>query len=206
MISAGTTSSQAYINTLEKIETASAALAETKNELIILESQSDFDSSATAEDNQNYYTAQANVEKLKIELSALRQKLTEFVSADLEERDQQEPQAAFERTSAALAEVKKELAALESQTSDNSMAQLDHQLIQSNINSLTDKLTRLNEDLHTSLVRNTDALQSANSLSVGKADTPAPVLPVQRQTAMMIGGIAGLGIAWLVLNFRWLIK
>ncbi len=207
MISTGVTSGPAYANALRKVETASMALAEAKKELAVLESQSVSDSSGASEEDQTYCAVQVNVEELKTELPALREKLTGLARAGAGGSSQPDAQAAFERTSVALAEAKKELAVLENPPGDNGLTvHIDYQLVQANIKSLTDKLARLNDDLNASLVSNTNALQSANYLSIGKPDIPAPVIPVTRQTAMMIGGIAGIGVAWLVLNFRWLLS
>jgi hypothetical protein len=204
MITNGITTSSDYTSMLQKIGTASAALVEARKELAILEKQAN-DNSPT--ETPEYQLAQANVETLNTELSALRERLTLLTRESLTAESQPDPQAAFDRTSTALAEARTELAVLKAQAGNKRLAEnLDYQLNQGKIENLNAQLATLNQRLNSSLASYNDPAQAANYLTLGNPSIPEPVLPITLRDALLLGAVIGVGGAWVVLNFKWLIK
>lgn len=206
MIASGITTGLTYKDTLEKVETASVALSEARKELAILESQSGSDSLV---ENLEYQLTRARVDDLSLELSVLRDRLTVLTREILEEEGQPDIQAAFEMTSAALSEARKELAILESQSGNgNSAENLEYQFIQAKIRNLNDKLADLTMKLSFLLGGNVQSAEITDHLIAGNPSMPTPVLPerIMVRSALMMGAIVGIGGAWAILNFRWIAK
>lgn len=201
-ISAGTT----YTNTLKKVEAASAALSEARTELAILESQSGDGRSAV---DLDYEVAQSKVNNLNMQLSALKERLTILALVGVNKENWQEAQTSFDRISEALSEARTELATLESlESSERFALDLEYQVAQTKIDNLNRELTRLGEVLSSSFGSTTDVLEAIDFLAVKSPSQPLPILPdrMKLRDALMMGAVVGIGGAWLILNFRWLIK
>jgi len=206
MIASGITTGLIYTDTLEKVETAGAALSEARKELAILESQSGSDSSA---ESLEYQLTRARADDLSLELSILRDRLTVLTREILEEESQPDIQAAFEMTSAALSEARKELAILESQSGNgNSAENLEYQFTQAKIRNLNDKLADLTMKLSFLIGGNVNPAEITDHLIAGNPSMPVPELPerMSARNALMMGAIVGIGGGWAILNFRWIAK
>jgi hypothetical protein len=137
----------------------------------------------------------------------LRERLTLLTRESLTAESQPDPQAAFDRTSTALAEARTELAVLKAQAGNKRLAEnLDYQLNQGKIENLNAQLATLNQRLNSSLASYNDPAQAANYLTLGNPSIPEPVLPITLRDALLLGAVIGVGGAWVVLNFKWLIK
>jgi hypothetical protein len=201
----GNGESDTAVNTVqEKIERIGAAIVETKKELAALESQW---SGESLEENLDYQLAQAEVDNLDLEINVLRERLVNLVNESTLEEYEQDVQTSFLRTSAALAEAREELAALENQWSGESLVEnLNYQIAQTRVDNLNRELGVLNDRLSTLLVSNSDASQEIDYLAVGNPSMPIPVFPMRLRTALMMGAVVGVGGAWVLLNFKWLTK
>jgi len=206
MIASGITTGFTYTDLLEKVETAGAALSEARKELAILESQAVSDSSA---ENLEYQLTRARADDLSLELSVLRDRLTVLTREILEEEGQPDIQAAFEMTSTALSEARKELAILESQSGNgNSAENLEYQFTQAKIRNLNDKLADLTMKLSFLIGGNVNPAEITDHLIAGNPSMPTPVLPerMRARNALMMGAVVGICGAWVILNFRWLVR
>jgi hypothetical protein len=206
MIARDITSSSAYSDTVKKIETASKALAEAKNELAILQSQVDDD---TSEVNIDYYILQSEIGTLNTQLSVLQVRLIELSRERIQDKNQYNVLAALERTSEALAEAKKELRIYETSTEVDF---LEQKLAYDNAQSRVEELRSLIDQLTRSMARLsvTDTQSSGTIIVKNLAEPSVPtfITPerVRGRNAIMMGSIIGLCGAWVILNFRWIAK
>lgn len=206
MIARGVTTGTTYKETVEKVETASAALSEARRELAILESQSIINNSA---EDLEYQLAQDEVNALNMELSVLQDRLTALSREIIVKENQPDTQEAFERTSAALAEARKELTLLASQPGNEHLSKdLEYRVLQQKIDTLNSELATLTEKLSSLLGDNIDTEEITGFLVVGRPSIPLPVIQerIRGRNALMMGGIIGLCGAWVALNFRWITK
>ena len=187
----------------EDINRISSALVEARNELDFLESQS---GDGGVAENLDHQLAQATVDNLNMEIYALRERLVSLVNESAPQEYEQDIQMIFERISIALAEARNELAILESQSSSISAEDLNYQMAQAKVDNLNRELILLNDKLSSSLVSNTETSEEIDFLAVGNPSMPVPVFAMRLRTALMLGIAIGIGGAWAVLNFRWLIK
>ena len=205
LIATGATSTTGYIDTQKQVDKISEVLVQTQNELATVQSQS---GSTTLENDPAYQLALANVDSLRDQQSALRQRLT---SLALDSQDgQPSTQTAFDMTSTALAEAKKEMATLKSSQSgsDSVVENLDYQVALNKADNLNKQLTTLTGQL-SSLVGDTfNPAAVTNYLVAGNPSMPLPVMParMRARNALMMGGIVGIGGAWAILNRKWLSK
>jgi LPS O-antigen subunit length determinant protein (WzzB/FepE family) len=108
----------------------------------------------------------------------------------------------------AIAEAKKELSDLENQSGSSSLAQnLDYQLAQDKVTNLNARLENLTEQLG-SLIGVSAETTVSDYLVAGNPSTPVPVLPERgrARNTLIMGAVLGIVVAWVVLNFRWIIK
>jgi hypothetical protein len=208
LIAAGITSGIEYENIMLEIETTAKALAEAQMEYDDLVNNTNESSLAT---NLDYQIAQIKVDMLTSELQALQDKLiplyTQIINLN-DENGQSDSQIAFDRISVALAEAKKELETLEYQLGyDPLVAGTDLGLAQEKVNTLNSRLTELTDQLGTLIGEDTESLETGY-LVAGNPSVPSPVLPERSRArnTLLTGAIAGVIIAWVIMNFRWLIK
>jgi hypothetical protein len=204
MIARDITTSSAYKDTIDKIDKASKALAEAKKELAILESQS---GNIGLEEDLDYQVARAEVNTLNMEMTVLQERLSELTRELVTGNSQPDTQAAFERTSTALSEAKKELAILESQSGSAGIVEnLEYQILQSKIVNLNSRLSGLTEELSYLLEDDNETTEATDFIVVGNPSLPVPILPerVRARNALMVGAIVGIGGAWAIVNWRWL--
>jgi hypothetical protein len=202
MIANGTVTGAAYEDAKEKVDTASAALAEDRKQLAILESQAN---DAQLQITLDIRIAQTEVDSQNAKLVTLLDKLSGLVT----ETSADNTQANYERTSTALAEARKELAALQVTLSSSQLSRnLDYQIAQSRIDTLNNELSVLNDSLSSTFVNTGSALEAIDTLAVGNPSVPEIVYPerIKARNALAIGAILGMLIAWAILNYRWLGK
>ena len=207
LIATGATGTTGYIDTQKQVDKISEVLVQTQNELATLQSQS---GSITLENDPAYQLALANVDSLKDQQSALRQRLTSLALDGRLEDSQPSTQAAFEMTSAALAEAKKEMAALkDSQSGSDSLVEnLDYQVALNKADNLNKQLATLTGQLSSMVGDTFNPADVTNYLAAGNPSMPLPVMPARMRVrnALMMGGIVGIGGAWAILNRKWLAK
>ena len=206
MISSGITSGPAYQSLMLSIETTAEALAEAQMEYEDLMNQNNQQSQTT---NLDYHIAQIKVDTLTTELQVLQDRLvpiyTQIINLD-EENDQSDDQLAFDRISIALAEATEELEEFEKQLGyDSILAETELNLAQDRVNTLASRLWVLTDEL--ALLTGSD-VEATEYLVAGNPSVPAPVLPERSRArnTLLTGAIAGIIVAWVILNFRWLVN
>jgi hypothetical protein len=78
---------------------------------------------------------------------------------------------------------------------------------QDRVNTLTTRLAELNDELSTLSGYNIQSLEN-EYLVAGNPTPPTPVLPERSRArnTLLTGAIAGIIVAWIILNFRWLVN
>jgi hypothetical protein len=205
MISSDVTTSQLYKDTLKKVQTTSAALSEAKMQLALLESQA---ISSNESNDVDYKLTKMKVESLRTQLTKLTDKLALLDSQEISGETQEDIQVTFDRTANALADARKQMDILKSQAGETTFVNLEYTLAQSRVKSLEAELNSLNENLSSSLADEGNSPRVSEYLSVGKSALTIPVPPerMRGRNALLLGAIIGICGAWLVLNYRWLIR
>ena len=208
MIAAGITSGPAYENLMISIEIVAEALAEAQKEYNDLTDQTS-QQSATA--SPDYQIAKIKVDLLTAELETLQEKLAPLY-AQIASYDgtngQSESELAFNRIALALAEAMKDLKELEKELGyDRISADTEILVAQDRVDTLTLRLEDLNNELATLSGYDIDALEN-EYLVAGNPSVPSPVLPERSRArnTLLTGAIAGIIVAWIVMNFRWLVS
>jgi len=205
MISAGITSGVAYENLMFSIETTAEALAEAQMEY------DDLIRPQFSTTSLDYRIAQMKVDTLTTELQALQDKLiplyTQIINLN-EENEESDTQLAYDRISIALADAKKELETFEEQLGyDRISADTNVAAAQDKVEYFNYRLEALNDELASLIGTDVESLETENLLA-GNPSIPAPVLPERSRArnTLLTGAIAGIIVAWVVMNFRWLVN
>jgi hypothetical protein len=205
MISTGITSGIAYENLMLKIETTAEALAEAQREY------DDLTSPQVSTTSLGYKIAQMKVDTLTTEFQALQDKLiplyNQIINLD-EGTGPSDSQLAFDRLSIALAEAKKELETFEEQVGyDSISADTNLAAAQDKVENFNYRLEALNKELADLIGIDVESIDT-EYLVAGNPTIPSPVLPERSRArnTLLTGAIAGIIIAWVVMNFRWLVN
>ena len=200
----GTTSGPIYNDLMNKIETTSQALAEAKGEYDLIISATMPQSTVISPE---YQLAQMKVGILTNELADLEEELsaiyTQMITLNSENGD---IESAYNNTLVALNQAKEERETLENQLEyDRLYSDIEYQITQDKINNLNRQVVSLNDELGSLVGDNVESIDT-RYLVVGNPSTPTVLLP-QRDRArdiIIMGAIAGVVLAWILLNFRWL--
>jgi hypothetical protein len=204
LIVSGDTSSTYYQQVQAKVNVVSTALAEAQNELDALNNPAIANMS---QDDLDYLVVKAKIASLNTQLSGLVNEVTRLSVGGDESQSQQDAQAVFTNISTALGEAKKQLASLESQSSGaTAEMDLERQLAQQKVDSLNKELTSLNDQLDSLLGGNSNSSSLVDYLVVGSPSEPASGSGTSPRKALLVGGLLGIGVAWVVLNFKWLAR
>jgi hypothetical protein len=208
MIANGDTSSTEYFALSDKVNTLSLALANAQKELDNLVKQS---TEVQVSDSLNYQIALIRVDTLNVEMSALKDEVRQLYQQIIDEQrgaPQQDPQSVLVKISEALAEAKKNLENLEIQLGYDRLAvDMDYTIAQDKVTNLTGRLGDLTDQLG-ALIGGGDELSETDYLVAGNPSTPSPILPERgrARNTLLMGAIAGMVIAWGILNYKWIIK
>lgn len=207
MIADGDTSSLLYSQRLEMVETTSTAIIEAQRQLEILENGSSGDLST----NTDYLIAQIKVDSLNMQLSTLEEKLYLLAEQLGTDGQQEDAQIALERTATALNEAETELRELENafySLGGYSLEDLDYQSTETRIEYLSGRLETLNERLSSLVGENAEPSEIAGYFVAGNPSMPLPDLPqrVKMRNVLIIGAVLGIVVAWIILNFKWILK
>ncbi len=194
-----------YQTILQEIEGTRAALLEAEKEAASLVPQK---YSYDLDLDPVYIRLAAEVEALQNELDIRAQQLA-FLTTEEETLwdDYVGAVRAVEKVSKALSEAKSDLRNLETQaTVELSPEQM---LAYTSATTRVEQLSRQFDDLTRlalSRAMNTEASEELSYLAVETASLPIPVFParIRLRIALMMGGILGMGGAWLGLNRKWL--
>lgn len=200
----GITSGPQYNILMAKIDTTSQALAEAMQEYDELINSSTEQSTVTSFE---YQLAQMKVDILDSELNDLEEQLAViYTQMIISNNENGNIESAYNYTLEALNEAKDELETLENQLGyDHLYRDIEYEITQDIISRLNRRVGTLNEELGSLVADNTESLDT-RYLVMGNPSTPTPLLQ-QRDRArdiLIMGGILGVVVAWILLNFRWL--
>jgi hypothetical protein len=202
-----------YQEAVEEMESVKAAVVEAENELAQLRLE------ATAYDinlDPSYIALKARVSALERALDALADEIALLYNTSATDEDDREPReeweilAEMDDVSVALSEAKSELIVFEANETLNALEQsVVYSAAQSKVNKLRSQLNGLNQNvalLASSI--NSVAPEAAGFLKIEQPTQPTvvPQEKVRGRNAFMMGGIFGIGGAWLILNRKWLSK
>ena len=159
------------------------------------------------ERNPEYVILQAKVQSLRDQLNALMAGIAANDALPFEASGNYTSSITItvQKTSAALAEAQKQLTTMETEFANSSSAKsLDYQMAGDYVKSLSDQLASLNQKKASLLSSTAAPAQTSNSLFAGSPSKPEQAIPLTLTASILVGALAGLIIAWIVLNFRWL--
>lgn len=192
---------ETYEKLLGSLKNITGEIVKTRNEITTVETQLKDLNSALEIDR---VIIQAEIVSLSDDLDTLLSNLPSTTA----EHDANTVQEAFDRTSIALAEAKKEIALLESNVESETIRyeDLEYRMAQTKVDNLYTELGILNDSLNSFLVDEADEPEIEN-LAIGVPEMPTPVTAGSRlRDVLLIAGIIGIGGAWLILNRKWLIS
>ena len=195
-----------YQDAVQAIETTKAALLDAERQLSAVAPEW---VASDIQNNPTFVMLTAKIRALQDQLDKLTPGLADIIAqgGDTNGEEAVALIAAIENTSTALVEAQKELALLESQSTDtSSSAALDYKLAQDKVNNLNTQLTNLEEKRDSLLVNVIDSSIVTDYLVIGNPTVPAPPSTLKLNTAVLVGAMGGLLVAWVVLSFRWFAK
>jgi hypothetical protein len=208
MIANGDTDSVEYKNALSRIDTITQALSVTRDELSTLINTSTQNQTAQ---NPNYQVAQIILDTLNTQQTILQDKLSQLYQQILNLEGQvteQDTLKLFNNTFTALNNAKDQLANMEKSLGYNTLtSNLDVKVAQDKVDNLNTRLEDLTEQLGTLVGDNVDT-SVTDYLVAGNPSVPEPVLPERgrARNILAMGAVAGVIIAWVILNYRWLLQ
>jgi hypothetical protein len=195
---------QEYQNTLTEIEATTIALLEAEEEMASLVPQ---EYSHNLDLDPVYIRLDAEIRALEDELDARAQQLAFLITEDEYGSDYREAVTAVDKASTALSQAKIKQYNLEVQaiidlTPEQKIA---YRTATTKLENLSQQLDNLSE-VALSLTRDTEVSQVLDYLAVGKPSVPIAVPPdrIRGRNAVMMGGVLGIGITWVLLNRKWL--
>ena len=203
-ISNGIEAGTEYQNLMAKVELTSTALAEAQQEYDELVKEKTQKAAAISLDQR---LAQIKVDTLSAELITLQETLANLYTQIIS-LNNGTAESRLTTISVALSEAKNELQTLEVQLGyDRTNAEVELMIAENKVNNYNDKITTLTEQLET-LQTGDDELLDTGYLVVGNPSLPFSVLPDRPTiaTTLFLGALAGLAIAWIAMNYRWLIS
>jgi hypothetical protein len=209
MVANSNNSTADYAISLQTVQTTSQSLASAKKELSAIQAQSVQINSVTT--SPEYQILQIKIDTLNTQQTTLSKKLSQLyqqIIAAESNNSQSDIQSQFGITSLALAAAKKDLSDMENQLGfDRLSSDLNLSIAQNKVNNLNARLTTLTGQLG-SLVGGDAQSLTTDYLVAGNPSAPFPVLPTRAKakSTLMMGAIAGIIIAWILWNFKWILN
>jgi hypothetical protein len=196
---------QAYDNTLAATEEVCEELFDAENELAnIILSGTVYD----ANSDPDYIALEATVIALETELQNQAAELASLMAQNDESENYYTSAVALERISTALAGARSELTTLGAEGSvAHSAENREYITAQAKVDSLNRELTDLTLLLTQYSSADTVEPSEIDYLVIGTPSEPTAVPPdrIRGRNAAMIGGICGIGVAWVAVNRKWII-
>lgn len=204
LITVGDTSSSTYLSLSEEVVLASQALAQ---------AQADLDEYYEQISVEQNYPPEYQIAKIKVDtleskkavletqIADLYQQMIEYELEDLQENSQE----LFTQTSLALTQAKEAFKNLGNLLGYDELSQdLDYKIAQDTVDTLNARLESLTQQLASLVGGNYDTLET-EYLVAGSPSIPTTVYPerARARNTLFMGIIAGIAVAWLILNFRW---
>jgi hypothetical protein len=194
-----------YKATLSTMESVKTSLLDAEKERAALEQQ---EAASDITNDPEYVALNATVQALVSELDRHATNLAILIAQGDTSQAYTDNLSAVRRTSEALAEARKDLVSLQQELDTEDVAlNVGYRIAQSRVDDLNRELTRLTDELRTLVVTDSSAAIT-DSLAVGTLSQPTLILPqmMRARDALIMGGIFGVGVAWVILNFRWIAK
>jgi hypothetical protein len=187
-------------STMKAIRTTEAALVDAQRQL----AEKAAALASSLEHSPDYVLLKAKVETLKAKLD----ELTPLMNGALA----QQPGAttvnitalvtAVDQTNLALVQAQKELAAVETRfASASSVEGVDYQLTRDYAENLKQQLTTLTEKRAAILSGGDGVPKVDSSFAAGTPTTPARPLALTLTACVLLGGVAGIVVAWFIVNY-----
>ena len=196
---------QEYADILAEIEDVRLDLLDAENELAnVVLSGSVYD----ADNDPEYIALQATIAALDIELQNQAAQLAYLMAQNETGEDYFYSVAVVGRLSDALAEARNELAILEAEGSvEHFVENREYITAQAKVDTLNQELTDLTLILTRYSAAGTVDPSEIDYLVIGTPSEPTAVPPdrIRGRNAAMIGGICGIGVAWVAVNRKWII-
>ena len=193
-----------YQNALEQLDKVLADLIQPSSELDSLEAQieaerSDLEAASVV--------ANAEIAALQLELDGLSAKLTALITEGIAGPQYDDTLTQIASVSASLAEARIELHSLEGQIRYPEESP-EYIVAYAKVDALLKELRSLASYVASPPVP--DAVEEeVYGLFVTREPSAPAIVPLERirgRNALMLGAVLGVGIAWLGLNFRWLVR
>jgi hypothetical protein len=197
---------EAYQSQLNDIETTKTDLLEAQRKLWQIVGQGQGYDLAT---DPQYIALNARVEALQRELIAAADRMAVLITQGDSSDNYTKARDAVERASEALGEARQEVTRLKAQAA---VSYFEQMAAYTEASATVERLSKQLNDLIAGLALPSpnvpELTQSSYFLSVGEPSIPVPILPekIRGRNALMIGALLGLGVAWVGLNRRWLVK
>lgn len=191
-----------YNRIAELVDSTREALVEAEGELHILELA---EATYHLNSDPTYIMLSATTAALEIQLGEQTAILAKLIAIGEIDQNYIDAVATIETISIALGETRNELAILQAQdAADHMLENMDYLTAQSKVDELIRDLSGLSEMLAASVSQSTGE-DITNNLIAGQPSTPVPILPerILGRNAAMIGGIVGVGVAWVFVNRKW---
>jgi hypothetical protein len=187
------------------IDAVKQSLLEAEQELADFSLES---ATSDIENDPTYIALAATVSALESQLAYQAGELATLIAIGDSSENYVDAVESVERTSAALAEAKSELAVLRAQSDiDFTGLNLDYQIAEARVENLSSELAELTDRMTSLLTGNGDEPTALEYLVVGTPSTPIPSIDrIRGRDAILLGSILGVGVAWVTLNFKWLAK
>jgi hypothetical protein len=160
------------------------------------------------ENDPNYIVLNAKIYALEAELNATATELSAIIVTGDTGENYETALSTLDELGEALSEARSQLAILEAQvTADSVSEDVEYLTVATTVNQLEWELANLNERLASYMTEGAWE-DVVDYLAIGDPSTPSPVLPegMRGRNAAMIGGICGVGVAWVTINRKWIFK
>lgn len=160
-------------------------------------------------DDPVYVALAARADALQLVLDQEASKLAALIAAGETGQEYTATLASVDRISRALGDARSELATLKAKADAGYLAEeVDYASAQMQVANLDSKLAELTQKATSLLTGHGESSSGIDDFVAGNPSIPFPVPPdrVRGRTALMMGAVFGVGAAWVVLNFKWLIK
>jgi len=198
---------EAYQSKLNEIESAKTALLEAQNRIsqIVVGQRGSFELTT----DPQYIALSARIEALQRELTKAADEMAALIAQGDSGADYIEAVQAVERASEALGRTRQDITILKAQSA---LRYFEDRLAYTEANTTVERLSQQLNDLIAGLgsppSSNPEATETSYFSTSGEPSNPE-IVPLERirgRSALMMGALLGLGVAWVVLNRRWLVK
>jgi hypothetical protein len=197
---------EAYQSRLNEIESTKTALLEAQNWLSQIAVQH---GSFELTTDPQYIALSARIAALQRELEKAADEMAALIAQGDSGADYIEAVQAVERASEALGRTRQDIAILEAQAA---LRYFEDRLAYTEANTTVERLSQQLNDLIAGLgspPSSNPELTETSYFSISGEPSNPEIMPLERirgRSALMMGALLGLGVAWVVLNRRWLVK